>query len=90
MAYSQHEDGDLLILDVTDKAVVADAISPQTTLIAVKRLTPLSRIVRRLHPLPEKASDKGLGASVVFLYLFFGGAGDLNRPTQGAAPTRRV
>jgi hypothetical protein len=57
MSDLEYQHSDALILYVTDQPIVAHAISPQSAFVAVKRLAPLSRIVRRLHALPQKSND---------------------------------
>jgi hypothetical protein len=47
MAEFQYENCDALILDIADKAVVADAIAPKPTLLSLESFAELTRIGRR-------------------------------------------
>ena len=85
---SQGEDGNrfLGIANVADDAVVADAVSPQPFFLTAQRFAKLVRIGGFSDSFAEIADEFSLDLLVEFLELLFGGAGDLNAPSQGGAP----
>lgn len=101
MSDADHQHRDALILYFADRPklaqpIVAHAVAPQSAFVAVERLAPLTRVVRRSHPLPQKSDNRLLSRLVKFLY-FFGAAADFDPPvrtrwratwrSQAAAPT---
>jgi hypothetical protein len=80
MSDLQYEYGDLLVLNVTNQTVVTNTVSPQLTLIAMKRLAQLPWIIERFYPLSEEANDCFLDHTIQLLDLFFSSSRDLNAP----------
>ena len=87
MADLQHHYRDPLVLDITDQAIVADPVTPESEFFALEGPSPLPRVRRDRESLSQKTNDCLLGIAVEFCDLLFGGSGDLNRPSQDAAPT---
>ncbi len=80
----------LFVLDIANQTVVAHAISPKPTLVAVKRLTPLPWILRGSQTFAQETNDGLLSGTVELLDLSFSGAGEFNRPDQACAPVLRA
>ena len=89
MTYREHKDGNPVILDIANEAVITHAIAPQPALIAAERLAPLPRTLRRLKSVPKKMSDGLLSDPVQLLDLLFGGPSNFNRPAQDVVPVLR-
>jgi hypothetical protein len=60
----EYQHSDSLVLDVTNQAIIAHPISPQTSLVAVEWLAQLAGVIRRLYPLPQKSDDRLLRRTV--------------------------
>jgi len=64
MPDGKHQNGDRLMLDVANDAVVAYAITPESPLFPVEWLPPLSGIFRCRNSLAKKFDDRLLREAV--------------------------
>jgi len=70
MSYLQHEDNELVVLDVADDSVIADTVAPEIAeLRALKRSTLLSRIVERSDPITQEVVNSFAFSSSKFFKL---------------------
>src|SRR5271155_581354 len=86
----EQQDGDLFVLDVADKTVVSNAVTPQATLLPLQSSSPLSRIVSKGQALTKKVQYGFLCCMVELRNLPCSSAGDLNPPSQDDAPALRA
>jgi len=90
MTYFEHHHDNPVIPDIADQAIAARTIAPQAALLALRRFTDLSGILRGHDTFTQKANNGGLGNSVELPDLSFGGSANLNGPGQAAAPALRA
>lgn len=86
----QDQDGDSLILNIADQAVVPYPVTPETLLFAMKRLAPLSWSVGWSQTLTKETDYSLLDRTGKLSDLALSFAADFNGPNQAGAPALRA
>jgi hypothetical protein len=64
MSYCEYKNCDRFISNVADQPVVAYTIAPQTTFLALQRLSPLSWVIGSLYVLTKEPDDSLLRLAI--------------------------
>ena len=89
VANPNHENDQLIVVEVTDDAVVTDAVLPEFTERTLEGSAMGTGVLGRTYSLPKEPENPLLLFPIDFLQLTDSGGVEFNRPSQGRAPHHR-
>jgi len=89
MADGYGDDHELLVLDLAQNTIVADAVAPEARKVVAESFAECARIVGGRDPRLQIGEDLALDTLVEFGEFALESARRLNRPGQGFSSSRR-